>query len=32
MVDPNGYDWTGPPTVASELVVPVLIDDKAAAA
>ena len=25
-VDPKGYDWTGPPTVLSELVVPVLID------
>ena len=25
-VDPEGYDWTGPPTVLSELVVPVLID------
>ena len=25
-VDPKGYDWTGPPTVLSELVVPVFID------
>jgi PAS domain S-box-containing protein len=25
-VDPKGYDWTGPPTVLSELIVPVLID------
>ena len=30
-VDPKGYDWTGPPTVLSELVVPVLIDAEAAA-
>ena len=30
-VDPKGYDWTGPPTVLSELVVPVLIDAEAIA-
>ena len=30
-VDPKGYDWTGPPTVLSELVVPVLIDAEAVA-
>jgi PAS domain S-box-containing protein len=23
-IDPKGYDWTGPPTVLSELIVPVL--------
>ncbi|MGA2971116.1 MAG: PAS domain S-box protein [Candidatus Bathyarchaeia archaeon] len=30
-VDPKGYDWTGPPSVLSELVVPVLIDAEAVA-
>ncbi|MGA8904161.1 MAG: PAS domain S-box protein, partial [Candidatus Bathyarchaeia archaeon] len=30
-VDPKGYDWTGPPTVLSELVVPVLLDAEAVA-
>ncbi|MGA2972677.1 MAG: PAS domain S-box protein [Candidatus Bathyarchaeia archaeon] len=30
-VDPKGYDWTGPPTALSELVVPVLIDAEAVA-
>jgi PAS domain S-box-containing protein len=30
-VDPKGYDWTEPPTVLSELVVPVLIDAEAVA-
>ena len=30
-VDPEGYDWTGPPTVLSELIVPVLVDAQAAA-
>lgn len=30
-VDPKGYDWTGPPTALSELIVPILIDAEAVA-